>query len=323
MFTPQERATITSFFDNWYKPRRLVDASPKTLAQFRSTCRTWKLLTGDPPLEQITDDTLLMFRDCLMRLPGRDKIHFLSTNTVIKTMKHIQCILDKAGPRGPRNRDAAGILKNMAPWVKPPRGELKEPRFVEMNLFDAVFAATAGMDWPWILPSIKPPAIWRALLVLAFNTQLRRGELFSLRMENIAWDKRLLVLPARCAKNRKPKVVHLNDTAFKFLSAIRGANPRELVFPFAGHEAKYYSQWHKLLTAAGIPRKAWFGLHDTRRTAGTVLFEGSPQAAQLSLDHSSIQTTQRFYIQAKGIVARALDALPQPEAFTGGIANVG
>jgi len=40
-----------------------------------------------------------------------------------------------------------------------------------------------------------------------------------------------------------------------------------------------------------------------------------PAAAQLSLGHAGAQVTIRHYVEAQGIVARALAELPQPAAF--------
>lgn len=315
LFTIGERPTLRTFYDDWFKKVRLADSPQKTVLSYEGVVRNWVLLTGDPPLEEITELTLAIFKKCLAKLPGKNRVSPLSPNTIRSNLRHLQTLLDKAGPKGPRNRDAAGILKNLPPWIKPPRAVYKEPRFVPLEYFNQVYLATACMDLPHV-PGIKPPAWWKALLAVAYNTQARYGTLFTMRMDEINWQKECLDLPAERFKNRRAQRIHLNAVALRHLQAIR--TNRELVFPGFGSSNSYYRALHRLLKLAAIPDAQHFGLHDIRRTGATLLWDDSPQAAQLALGHQSPETTRRHYIHQTGIVARALDALPQPEAFNGG-----
>jgi integrase len=106
----------------------------------------------------------------------------------------------------------------------------------------------------------------------------------------------------------------LNETAYRHLLAIR--TDREMVFPFPHYFRTFYTHLHKLQAAAGIPKADHFGLHTLRRTLATSLAaEGKSGAAQFVLGHSAMATTEKHYIAQGGIVAAALDALPQPAAF--------
>ena len=87
------------------------------------------------------------------------------------------------------------------------------------------------------------------------------------------------------------------------------------MFPWPFPRKNFYVCFHKLQKSAGIPREEHFGLHAIRKTLGTALWESSPQAAQFALGHSSDRVTQDYYVAGGGLVARALDALPQPAAF--------
>jgi len=314
LFDANGEMTLEKFYREWYQPTRLGDARPGTLAWHVICLRHWRLLTADPPLSAITATTLANFRDCLSRLAGIDRVTRIKANTVRPYLAFIQGLLDKAGPPGPRNRDAAGILERV-PWVKPPQKVYDVPTIVSGQHLSDCYRAAVAMDVPKF-EGFRPSAWWRALLVVAFNTGLRRGTLLSMRMEYIDWKRRLLTIPGAGMKTRRAIVLPLNDTAMEHLLAIR--TDRELVFPWPSTSRMFYIALHRLQTAAGIAMADWFGLHDIRRTTATTLWEHNPAAAQLTLGHTTFATTQRHYVQAGGIIARALNTMPQPEAFVKG-----
>ena len=98
------------------------------------TLKRWRLLTGDPPLAQITNSVLARFRDVLSKSRGLQSHKKMSPNTIRSKMVTIQTLLDKAGPPRPRNRDAAGLLERV-PYAKPPRKLIVERTTVSMELF--------------------------------------------------------------------------------------------------------------------------------------------------------------------------------------------
>lgn len=315
LFPERTEPTLTTFYRDHYLPVRLAGASPATLASFQTALNRWRFLTGDPPLRDITPKTLALFRDALAKMAGRDGVGRMSSETIRGYLRHVQCLLDKAGPPGRRNRDAAGILEH-APWVMPPRAIWKEPQTVTEDQITAVYRAAAFMEFPRVGP-YRASAWWRALIVLVWSTGLRRGTVFALRWEFVKWDARRLIIPGNCLKSRRPLVVPLTETAIEHLRRIR--TDAELVFPLGAVMKSFYRHWHALLEAAGIPQGERFGLHAIRRTLATSLWDRSPEAAVLMLGHSADEVTRRHYVRAPGIIARALDALPQPAAFvTGG-----
>ena len=311
IFSTDGRTTLTSFFEDYYLPTRLSDARPATVLQYRETLGRWKLLTGDPPLEEISVKLLTVFRDCLQKLRGRQPHLRMSSQTVRKHLRHLQAVLGKAGPPGRGNRDAAGELDRVA-WIRPPRYQPGEPRFVTADELQAVYLAAVCLDRPKI-DGFKPAAWWRALIVVGYNTGLRKGTLLSMPMASIDWKQRLIDLQPSVMKNRRRHVVPLNETAHRHLLQIRTG--RELVFEFPQSMRLFYHDWHQLQDAAGIPRAKHFGLQNLRDTAATLLWERDPAAAQLMLGHASRSTTRDCYVASRGILAKAAEALPQPGAF--------
>lgn len=316
-FMPVKGGTLRSFYESYYRRAcmgRVCDAEAKS---FERTIRLWAILTGDPPLESITAETLATFRDCIAKLPGKSRTRRATAATVLSYMVHLQRILDKAGPPMKGNRDAAGILASVS-WIRPPRVHLREPKIVSAETLNQLYLGLVAAEKPrgfWFRPS----AWWRALIVLALNTGLRRGTLFRIEMRHVDWEKRRLLIPAENNKSGKPFSVHLNEAAFNHLWKIR--SDRDFLFSWPHHVRHFHAYFHKLQDAAGIQRADHFGLHNLRKTLATMLYEqSSPGAAQLALGHSAVSTTERHYVASSGIVAKALDALPQPAAFAEGAA---
>jgi len=317
IFPQTEVTTLSSFFETHYISMRLGDASKETIKTYRDTIKLWCLVTGNPPLKEINTALLGTFKSIVQKLPGLKKGTAISVNTVRKHLRNLQVLLDKAGPPGFKNRDAAGIIPGPVAWIKPPRAEEKTPRFVQHEHISDVYKAAVCMDQPRI-EGVKPPSWWRTLIVTAFNTQLRRRSLFELLWDEVDFENHILDLPPKRLKSRRRQIVHLNEVTIAHLKKIRIFRvPRELVFPWPYAQGWFDKCFHRLQAEAGIPRRDYFGLHDLRRTAATILWEDSPQAAQYALGHSSMNTTRDFYVNGQSIVARALDALPQPEAFSG------
>jgi integrase len=112
------------------------------------------------------------------------------------------------------------------------------------------------------------------------------------------------------------QIIPLNDTVITHLQAIRG--DREYLFEFGKRVDRYfYTYLHKLQDQCGIPRAEHFGLHTLRRTCATAMWECNPQAAQFALGHTSMETTASYYVRAQGMLARAVEQMPQPSAFGG------
>ena len=306
------KPTLCTFFASYFLPTCLYEAKPTTVYHYQNALKLWRLITGDPPLEAITTDTLTLFRNALAKRSGKSSCQKAARNTVGARLKTIQTILDKAGPPARRNRDAKGLLA-VVPWIRPPRLETKLPRLISSEMLKVVYDATAGMDWPDV-PGVKAPAWWKALLEVAYNTQLRRRTLFEMRMQEIDWGKNRLVLSGDRFKSGQPMLVHLNPAAVEALRGIRTA--RELVFPFPGWEKDFHRWFHRLQDSAGIPKKEHFGLHVIRKTAATVLAGFAPNIAQLALGHSSLSTTLNYYVDPAPIIGPSLDAMPQPFGVT-------
>jgi integrase len=118
------------------------------------------------------------------------------------------------------------------------------------------------------------PAHLKPLLVVAFHTGMRKGELLGLQWSHIHKEKGLIRLPAEGTKERKPKSIPINHHVKKVLVALPRALHHDYVFTYKGQPIKKLRRsFENACDKAGIPygRKAENGLtfHDIRATFDT------------------------------------------------------
>jgi integrase len=103
------------------------------------------------------------------------------------------------------------------------------------------------------------------MIVLSLNTGLRRGELFSLRWENISFERAILTVTGDTAKSGKTRHVPLNVLALQCLIDWQAqSNGEGLVFPNPQSGAQFDNvkkAWASILEAAEIKGFRW---HDMR-----------------------------------------------------------
>lgn len=301
--------TLAEFFAADYEPTCLVGARPRTLDEYRLVLNRWQQLTSDPPLDKISGADVARFYQALLDLG-------LSENTVRKHARHLQPILDAAGPPTRGRRDALGVLDRV-PYARPPRGHSEVRKATPAADVSAMYEQAARAVYPkYSRAGLMPAAWWRAALVLCWNTGLRRGTMLSLRSADLDLDAATLEVRARSNKTRKAQTVPLPPVVVAHLAAI--ADPtRELLLPFPHRAARLYWQFHELRRLAGLPRRPGLAWHSIRRAHATELARTNTAAAQISLGHASLSTTTRHYLQAD-VLRDALAKLPQPDAFTAG-----
>ena len=101
-------------------------------------------------------------------------------------------------------------------------------------------------------------------VLLSMNTGLRRGEVLKLRWACVDFERRLLTVEGRNAKNRQTRHVPLNEEAMSALRRWReqsGSGTR--LFDVA---TGFRTAWEKLLKRATITRFRW---HDLRHSSGS------------------------------------------------------
>jgi len=134
------------------------------------------------------------------------------------------------------------------------------------------------------------------MVLLAMNTGLRRGELFSLEWEHVDLKGAILTVHGAKAKSRRTRHVPLNDEALNILNQWRNASEsKTLVFP--NKDGLPFNNikraWEGLLKAAGVTK---FRFHDLRHTFASKLVMAGVDLNTVRelLGHSDIQMTLRY-----------------------------
>jgi integrase len=289
----------------------LFDASPETTGLYITCIRRFELLVGNPTLAEMTTEMLARFRDLLLAARRYATVKVLSAHTVRMYVRHIQYLLDCAGPPVHKSRDRAGFI-DVVPYCKPPRAELPEPKIVKADLLSACYEAAGSMETPRGF-GVDPPAWWRALLVVTYNVGLRRRTLFAMEWRHVDFREGTLRLPAEIMKSRKRLLLPMNDIVRRHLLAIRSDEEKVFPRPFSRERFGFY--FRQLQATAGVMGNEKFGLHTLRKTCATTLFQEDAQAAQLMLGHAAISVTQSHYINAVAALRDSVSRMPQPKGF--------
>lgn len=146
------------------------------------------------------------------------------------------------------------------------------------------------------------------LLSVAFDTLLRASDVLALRVENIIYDDGTIreLFTIREQKTKKQVEVELLPETRRFLyqwinKAEDGPKlPQDFLFPgkYPGTALSrvHYSRLVKSWASLAHLRSEEFSTHSLRRSRSTevVLRTGNARAAQLLLNHSSLQMTERY-----------------------------
>ena len=296
--------TVRAFFDAQFKPLYLADARPRTIAEYGFTVTAWDRWFAAVDLATIAVETLATWRQKLSDSG-------LVPPTVNKHLRHLGAILAKAGPPGPHNRDALGVI-DRTPWVRPLRWQRDLPRHVALDTIGRVYAQADGA----LYPRSRPGHYWRALVVCAYNLAYRRHALLHMPEAAIDWNAATVRMPANLDKCRVERIKPALDVVLTHLLPLRG-NHKPLAWPH-GNRA-FYWQWHALQTAAGVDRAEHFTPHDLKRACGTQLQRAGANEWQIRymLDHAQRDVTGRSYVNAADELREVLERLRQPPQFQG------
>lgn len=140
----------------------------------------------------------------------------------------------------------------------------------------------------------------RPFIILAIETAMRRGELLSIRWENINFSKRTAYLPL--TKNGESRTVPLSTRAIETLQALpRSIDGRVLPVNFPALE----NSFKRATARAKIDN---LRIHDLRHTAATRLSEKLPNLLELSAvtGHKSLSMLKRYYHPNAELLAEKL-----------------
>ncbi|MDO4584787.1 MAG: site-specific integrase [Planctomycetia bacterium] len=297
--------TLTEFYVKCYKPEVSEPKNLKrnTLQQREQSLALWAKITGNPPLKEITKKTMVQFVTDARKEISRWTKEPISPATIHKHCSALRSVLDYAGPKSPKNRDAKELIP-MPPEFPVVRVYLnptaKTPTREEVQ---AVIKATECAEYPK-LPEIAAPDWWRLAYQFLALTGVRKGDLLGIKWEYLRrWEGMwCVVIPAEVEKTGVEKVIPLSTAAQAILNEMPRGRPDDPIFVWPHSESLFWKERHKIILKAGLLRAIRGTWHAIRRFVGTLVPD-----AQLVLGHTSDTVTRRHY-QSMTRAATALEA---------------
>ena len=154
----------------------------------------------------------------------------------------------------------------------------------------------------------------KPLVLLALNTGMRRGELFSLKWAQVNFDSKILTVIAATAKSGQTRRVPLNAEAIDVLIKWRERNSPcssdDYVFPGSGGARLTHinTSWRGVARAAQL---SGFNFHDLRHTFASKLVQAGVDLNTVRelLGHSEISMTLRYSHLAPDGLAKAVESI--------------
>ncbi len=142
---------------------------------------------------------------------GRRRGSVVSPATINKELRHIRAALNIAKDWG---------YLPAVPRFRMLREPGKLPRYVTGDHFAAIYAACDSAKFPEDLPNVTPADWWRALLVTAYMTGWRIGDIIALRRENLDLDAGTALTCWDDNKGKRDALVKLHPVVIEHLRRV-------------------------------------------------------------------------------------------------------
>jgi len=150
------------------------------------------------------------------------------------------------------------------------------------------------------------------MVLISINTGMRRGEVFSLKWQNVSFELKQLSIIAENAKSRKVRHIPLNAEALETLQKLHHNELQVDMFVFRRRDNEPFTDikhaWAKLLGDADIQNFRW---HDMRHHFASKLAMAGVDLNTVRelLGHSSYEMTLRYAHLSAGHKANAVQKL--------------
>ncbi|WNJ99922.1 tyrosine-type recombinase/integrase [Thalassospiraceae bacterium LMO-JJ14] len=293
--------TLGEFLDEKYLPwvRTNLKDPVSQEAQLRRNFNQWRRLK----LDEINRELIDNWR-------GKRLKSDVSPNTVNRNVNVIRAVLSKAVEWEALKFHPLGGLKPLKiDKYKPVRVLSDEER---VRLFDIMRERDAELrarresynEWRRVRHLNPYPELTyygdhlSPMVLTAYHTGMRRGEILSLKWADIDFRKGELIVRGEVSKTAQSRVIPMNDQLREVMNKWRSQSElvSEYVFPGpdGGRMDKLRNSWNSLRKRAGLKN---FRFHDLRADFASRLVNGgvSLPIAQRLLGHSSPVITMKFY----------------------------
>lgn len=205
-------------------------------------------------------------------------------STVNKELRHLRAALRKAHRWG---------MTLDVPTFAMLREPERDPYFVDDAAFAALYGACGSQTRPEGRHYLAADW-WKALLVFAYMTGWRVGEILDLRRDDLDLDAGTARVDADSTKGRREARIELHPVVIDHLRAIVGFGP--FVFDWPHHERTLWADFATLKETAGLDFAGAF--HRLRFGFANANVDSLPADLLQKLMRHRDQKTTRYYINA-------------------------
>lgn len=278
----------------------------RTVREYQCTLNLWDDITGDPPLEMISETILRDFTTALTRRTGRNG-QPISANTIRKHLRHLRALFRELGPR--RNGKGLGLMADI-PYVQMPRAVRQAPVIWTPPQLKQLAEAAKHFHPGPVTGPIPPADWWLVLLRILWNSAVRIGTALALRWEWLQPDGWIAVPPEALKGKHTGRRFYLNTATREHLLRIQKTNDGPLL-PWSATMMTLQRWRRRLQRLAGLPADEKHGFHAIRRSALSAIARLNPLVARAIAGHAQGDVLLEHYF-ADDVIVATLESLPQP-----------
>ena len=303
-------------FRQEYRDRKISGMAVRSRPQVETSLNHFERIVKPVRVFAITTAHVDDFIAARRQERGKRRGELVSPATINHDLRHIRTALAKAVEWG--------YLARM-PKVQMEREPHRLPLYVTGDHFAAIYAACDTARMPEGLP--YPAADWwRGLLVLAYMTGWRIGDLLGLRRDDLDLENGYAITRWEENKGKRDDRIKLHPVVVEHLKRLPGFTPTVLPWNYCLRTADL--QFHRIQRAAGIHLPCpdrhehtktchVYGFHDLRRAFATMNADKlSADALQTLMRHKSYTTTQ-VYINMARQMDETVNVLHVPDVLKG------
>lgn len=269
--------SYTDYYHNWLYIVKKEDVREATFLNYLNTGKVIRKLFSDIKLKDLNDIVVQKKIDQYAKTHARKTVH----EVVLK----IRSSLRDAWARGYLSNDFASLIKTRGKEAEKRNKILSITNFKKLR--------------EWLIEHADEKEFY-VLVLLALETGARRGELLALKTEDLYETginiKRSLSPTSEDTKLKTKKAyrsVSINQVVYDFVINLPVKNNGYI---FNSDGFKQSEHLAAVLKKLNIPKTTFHGLRDTH---ASLLFSQDIDLTYISkrLGHSSIQTTQNYYIE--------------------------
>lgn len=148
----------------------------------------------------------------------------------------------------------------------------------------------------------------KALVVVALDTAMRKGELLKLQWKDVNFPTRLITITAMNSKTSKERKIGMTQRVYEELIALWEKSPRDIESIVFGIRDNFQNGFTNILNEAGIEE---FRFHDIRHTAITRMVNAGlpPMEIMKVSGHTQWTTFARYVNPNEDAITRIADVL--------------